>query len=362
LKKELVLLLEDGTKYYGYSFGYEGSSCGEVCFNTSMTGYQEILTDPSYAGQIVTMTYPMIGNYGTNQNDSQSTSPAVKGLVVKEYSKLYNNYAAQESLSDFLKRHQIPGIEGVDTRSLTRHIRDRGAMRGIIAEASENLEELLLKVKESPQMSGLDLAKDVSCQKQYAFSESGKFNVVAYDFGAKKKILQHLANNDCQLTIVPANTPAKEVLALKPDGIFLSNGPGDPAAVTYAIENIRVLMQESIPMFGICLGHQLMGLALGAETFKLTFGHRGGNQPVKNIAKGTVEITAQNHGFSIVDESLKNLPVIVTHLNLNDQTIEGIRHQDKPFFSVQYHPEAAPGPNDATYLFKEFVSSMCSNS
>ncbi len=356
--KEAILFLEDGSKFYGQRFGYTENSCGEVCFNTSMTGYQEILTDPSYAGQIVTMTYPMIGNYGTSSQDNQSIVPAVKGFVVREYSKFHNNWEAEESLDNFLAKHNIPGIEGVDTRALTRHIRDKGAMRGIIADADISENKLMELVKASPEMSGQDLASKVTCKKEYTFSNEGKYKVVAYDFGAKKSILKLLSDNDCQVTVVPATTSVEAVLAKNPDGIFLSNGPGDPAAVTYAIENIKKLIEKDIPIFGICLGHQLLSLALGAETFKLIYGHRGGNQPVKNLIKGNVEITAQNHGFAVTDVSLEKLPIEVTHINLNDKTIEGIKHTHKPFFSVQYHPEAAPGPNDAVYLFDEFTQNM----
>ncbi len=356
--KEAVLLLEDGKTFYGSFFGAEKETIGEVCFNTSMTGYQEILTDPSYAGQIINMTYPMIGNYGVNEKDMQSKKPVIKGFAVREYSKTYSNWAAEESLGDFLIKHGITGIEGIDTRELTRHIRDKGAMRGIIAAADIPLPELLKKVKDSPQMEGWDLASGVSVTKAFEYSSRGKYHVVAYDYGAKLDILKELASRDTKVTVVPGNTPWQDVLKMKPNGIFLSNGPGDPAVVTYAIENIKQLLQENIPIFGICLGHQLLCLALGAKTFKLTFGHRGGNQPVKNLHSGCVEITAQNHGFAVIPESLQGLPVEITHINLNDQTIEGIRHKTKSAFSVQYHPEAAPGPNDAKYLFDEFIKAM----
>jgi len=358
LGAEAILLLEDGTKFYGNSFGSQEESCGEVCFNTSMTGYQEIITDPSYAGQIVTMTYPMIGNYGTNDFDNQAQFAHIKGFVVKEYSNLHNNWEATQSLEEFLIKHNIPGIEGVDTRALTRHIRDKGSMRGIIAKRTTPESQLIETIQASPKMEGQDLASVVSSKKEYSFSNEGKFNVIAYDFGAKLNILRQLKAKGCKVTVVPATTSWKKVLEMKPDGIFLSNGPGDPAAVTYAIENVKQLLTQDIPIFGICLGHQILCLALGASTFKLRFGHRGGNQPVKNLETETVEITAQNHGFAVTEESLKPLPVKITHTNLNDKTIEGIKHTKNPVFSVQYHPEAAPGPNDAKYLFENFIQLM----
>ncbi len=354
-KKKAVLLLEDGTIFQGYSFGYQGESTGEVCFNTSMTGYQEIITDPSYAGQIITMTTAMVGNYGANSKDMESAAPVMKGFAVRDYSAVYNNWQAETSLGDFLQTHKIPGIEGIDTRKLTRHIRDKGAMRGIISATDYSTDSLMKKVLASPQMNGLDLASTVSTKTKYEFSKTGKYKVVAYDFGVKLNILRMLAAENCQVTVVPGNTPAEEVLALKPHGIFLSNGPGDPAAVTYAIENTKKLIASGKPIFGICLGHQIIGLALGAKTFKLKFGHRGGNQPVKDLTTNKVEITSQNHGFSVDDKTLKNLPVTVTHINLNDKTIEGLAHKDKPVFCVQYHPEASPGPHDASYLFKRFI-------
>ncbi len=354
-RKKAILLLEDGTKFNGYAFGYAGEACGEVCFNTSMYGYQEIISDPSYAGQIITMTSVMIGNYGTTALDMQTAKPFMKGFVVREYSQVYENWRAERSLDDFLQEFQIPGIEGVDTRKLTRHLRDKGAMRGIISAIDLDEKSLLKKVLASPQMAGQDLASSVTTKKKYVFSDQGKYKVIAYDFGAKLNILNMLRDAGLQVTVVPANTPAEEVLAENPDGIFLSNGPGDPAAVTYAIENTKKLIASGKPIFGICLGHQIINLALGAETYKLKFGHRGGNQPVKDFITGSVEITAQNHGFSVKPESLHGLPVEVTHINLNDQTIEGIAHKEKPVFCVQYHPEAAPGPHDASYLFARFV-------
>jgi carbamoyl-phosphate synthase small subunit len=357
-KAKAILLLEDGTVFNGFSFGYQGESTGEVCFNTSMTGYQEIITDPSYAGQIITMTYTMIGNYGTNSTDMETAAPKMKGFVVREYSSIYNNWRAECSLSDFLVKYKIPGIEGVDTRKLTRHLRDKGSMRGIISATDFNIKSLLEKVTASPDMNGWDLASVVSTKEKYVFSDKGKYNVVAYDFGAKLNILRMLRDTDCKVTVVPAATPAQEVLAMKPDGIFLSNGPGDPAAVTYAIKNTRELIDSGVPVFGICLGHQIIGLAMGAKTFKLKFGHRGGNQPVMDLTTNKVEITSQNHGFSIDPKTLSTKDMEITHLNLNDQTVEGVRHRTKPTFSVQYHPEASPGPHDAAYLFQRFVEYM----
>ncbi|OGI11022.1 MAG: carbamoyl phosphate synthase small subunit [Candidatus Margulisbacteria bacterium GWF2_35_9] len=370
-----VLLLEDGRKFVGRSFGYHGEVLGEVVFNTSMSGYQEILTDPSYKYQIVNMTYPMIGNYGVNSDDVESEKVQVSGFVVKEYSKVYSNYRATGNLGDYLEKHKVCGIEGIDTRALTKHIRDRGAMRGIISSIDLDQDSLLKKVLASPQMNGMDLVKDVSCKSAYSFeeksnisllaydtvSERAKFNVVVYDYGVKRNILRKLNDRGCHLTIVPANTSYKDVIEkYKPDGVFLSNGPGDPAAVTYAIENIKGLLEENIPLFGICLGHQLLGIASGAKTYKLKFGHRGGNQPVKNLKTDRVEITSQNHGFCVDMKTAKD-NIEVTHVNLNDHTMEGIRHKEKPAFSVQYHPESAPGPHDSDYLFDEFIKLIKAN-
>jgi carbamoyl-phosphate synthase small subunit len=357
-QEKAILLLEDGTVFHGFAFGYKGETTGEVCFNTSMTGYQEVLTDPSYAGQIITMTYTMMGNYGTNSDDMESVKPVIKGFVCREYSKHHESRCAQESLDSFLKKHKIPGIEGIDTRKLTRHLRDKGAMRGIISSEDLDLKSLKEKALASPDMNGLDLASKVTTKKEYVFSTEGKYNVIAYDFGAKLNILRMLSAAGCKVTVVPAKTTAEEVLSRKPDGVFLSNGPGDPAAVTYAIENTKKLIDSGVPVFGICLGHQIMGLALGAKTYKLKFGHRGGNQPVMDMTTKKVEITSQNHGFAVDPKTLHTDHIDVTHWNLNDHTVEGFAHKTKPAFCVQYHPEASPGPHDAAYLFQRFVQYM----
>ncbi len=380
-RKKAILALEDGKVFYGYGFGATGETTGEVVFNTSMTGYQEILTDPSYAGQIVTMTYPLIGNYGVNRDDHESRKPFVEGFVVRESSSVYSNWRAQGSLQEFLANNGIMGIEGVDTRALTRHIRSTGAMRGIISVDADSEAAVVEKAKNSPSMVGRDLVKDVTVEKPYSWTNNGKatHKVVAFDFGIKANIIRCLSNAGCNINVVPATTSAEEVLKMNPDGIFLSNGPGDPAAVTYAVKTIEGLLGKK-PIFGICLGHQLLSLALGGETYKLKFGHRGGNQPVKNLLNGRVEITSQNHGFAVDPKSLdikeqpwqvgQTIPqggwegkskagkVEVTHINLNDGTVEGLRCLEIPAFSVQYHPEAAPGPHDARYLFDQFISSM----
>jgi carbamoyl-phosphate synthase small subunit len=367
------LVLENGTIFTGESFGATGETTGEVVFNTSLTGYQEILTDPSYAGQIVTMTYPLIGNYGVNTEDLESVKPQVAGFVVKEYSEFPSNFRAQESLGSWLTTHGIVGIQGIDTRMLTKMIRSVGAMRGIISTNDLDDKSLLGKVKKSPLMTGLDLASRVTTLESYRWDEvdrtpfalpvaksfvsEKKWNVVVYDFGVKQNILRRLTSYGCNLTVVPAQTPAEDVLNMKPDGIFLSNGPGDPAAVTYAIENLKQLIGKK-PIFGICLGHQLLALALGGKTFKLKFGHRGGNHPVKNLKTGSIEITSQNHGFAVDPESLDANSIEITHENWNDHTNEGFRHRSLPIFSVQYHPEASPGPHDSDYLFSQFVEMM----
>ena len=357
-KNSAVLLLEDGRSFQGWSFGAKGETVGEVCFNTGMTGYQEILTDPSYCGQIVTMTSPHIGNYGVNPEDVESDRIQVAGFVVKEETEYPSNWRATQSIGDYLREHDIVGIQGIDTRALTRHIRTEGAMNGIISSADQNLDSLKEKLSAVPSMAGLDLARNVTTAERYEWSGNGKgkLKVAAIDYGIKLNILRLLENNGCDVTVFPAQTSAEELLEFKPNGIFLSNGPGDPAAVDYAIKTVKNLLGKT-PIFGICLGHQILALALGAETFKLKFGHRGINHPVKNLETGIVEITSQNHGFAV---DLDSLPanVIPTHVNLNDNTSEGIRCKDIPAFSVQYHPEASPGPHDSRYLFRQFIDMM----
>ncbi len=354
------LALENGTVFTGESFGASGETAGEAVFNTSMIGYQEILTDPSYCGQIVTMTYPHIGNYGINPEDMESSKPQVAGFIVREYSKFYSNFRATESLGDYLKRNNIVGIENLDTRKLTRIIRTAGAMNAVISTADLDDSSLVRKAKKFPSMSGLDLAKVVTTKTQYKYAAIGKpdykYKVVAYDFGIKTNILRKLHERGCDVTVVPANFSAEDALKLNPDGIFLSNGPGDPAAVTYAIENVKKLIGRK-PVFGICLGHQILALSAGAKTFKMKFGHRGANHPVKNLLNETVEVTSHNHGFAVDPESLPS-EYEVTHIDLNDNILEGFRHKSLPVFCVQYHPEASPGPHDSDYLFGEFISIM----
>ena len=351
-----VLLLDDGKLFKGTTFGATGQSIGEVCFNTGMTGYQEILTDPSYAKQIVTMTAPHIGNYGVNAKDIESEKIQVSGFVIKEETTFPSSWRSEMSLGDYLKKQNIVGIKNIDTRALTRHIRDNGAMNGIISSTTDNKNELTSKLKSSPSMTGLDLAKIVSTKNIYDWSDKGEYRVAAIDFGIKKNILRLLDEFHCQVTVFPANTTAKDILSFDPDGVFLSNGPGDPAAVEYGIETVKQILGEK-PIFGICLGHQILAIALGAKTFKLKFGHRGINHPVKNMGEKTIEITSQNHGFAVELESLPQ-NVISTHINLNDNTSAGIESIDYPAFSVQYHPESSPGPHDSRYLFKKFIRMM----
>jgi carbamoyl-phosphate synthase small subunit len=357
-----LLVLEDGTVYKGLAFGAEESlSYGELVFNTSLTGYQEILTDPSYAGQIVTLTYPEIGNYGVNEEDVESRKIFARGLVVRNLSKKVSNFRATGTLDAYLKKAGIAGISDVDTRAITRRIRDYGAMRSLItsqAAYTENFDskvhdDLVAKVKVSPQMEGLDLTGEVSCEKPYTLG-NGRLKVAAIDFGMKQNILRSLVARDITVTIYPARTPAKQILETRPDGIFLSNGPGDPAACGDILAEMPHLIQSKIPIFGICLGHQLLSIALGAKTYKLKFGHRGGNHPVKDLTTGKIEVTSQNHGFAVDEKSIpKHLEL--THINLNDNSVEGFRHKELPIFAVQYHPEASPGPHDSSYLFDRFA-------
>ena len=356
--KNAVLLLADGRAFKGSAFGAEGETIGEVCFNTGMTGYQEILTDPSYCKQIVTMTAPHIGNYGINTEDVESKRIQVGGFIIKEESPITSNWRSEISIGDYLKDEKIIGIQGVDTRALTSHLRDNGAMNGIISTIDMDTASLRSKLDSVPDMKGLDLAKEVSCKNKYSWAkeQNGKYNVAAIDYGIKHNILRLLEENNCNVTVFPANVSSSEVLGMKPHGVFLSNGPGDPAAVTYGIQTVKELLGR-VPIFGICLGHQILALALGAKTFKLKFGHRGCNHPVKNLQTNMVEITSQNHGFAVVNE---NLPtnIEVSHINLNDGTIEGIICDEHNAFSVQHHPEASPGPHDSKYLFNNFIDRM----
>lgn len=366
-----VIVLADGTVFWGRGFGAEGSSVGEVCFNTSLTGYQEILTDPSYAGQIITFTFPHIGNVGTNPEDIESLTPYARGLIVREDVTDPSNFRNAAHLDKWLKFYNLTGICGIDTRSLTRSIRDKGAPNGVVAYSADgkfDLEALQKQAAEWSGLNGLDLAKDVSCTQRYTWDESlwklgvgygqqtaPRHHVVAVDFGAKRNILRCLASEGCQVTVVPANTSADDILALNPDGVFLSNGPGDPAATgVYAVPTIQALLDKNMPIFGICLGHQLLALALGGKTTKMPLGHRGANHPVQDIQTGRVEITSQNHGFHVLPDTLPET-VEVTHISLFDETNEGIRSKNKPAFSVQYHPEASPGPEDSHYLFGRFI-------
>ncbi len=359
LAKKAILVLEDGRTFRGVSFGAEGETFGEMVFNTSMSGYQEILTDPSYAGQIVCMTYPLIGNYGVNEEDTESRRPWVEGFVVKEASKTASNWRSTESLDAYLKRHKIVGIEKIDTRALVRHIRDKGAMRSAISTIETDEKSLLEKVLNSPGMDNRELASSVTIEKSFDYPADAeqKFHVVAYDFGVKTNSLREFAKFGCKITVVPAETSANDVLAMKPDGIFLSNGPGDPSSMKKVVDEIKKLTESKVPMFGICLGHQILGQVFGGETYKLKFGHRGGNQPIMDLTTGKVEIAAHNHGFAVDAKSLPKT-VEVTHINLNDKTVAGLKHKTLPVFSVQYHPESAPGPHDSEYLFKRFIELM----
>lgn len=353
-----ILALEDGTVFEGESFGATGECTGEIVFNTSMAGYQEILTDPSYKGQIVVMTYPLIGNYGVNDKDSESSRIWVEGFVVKEYSRNPSNWRSKGCISDFLKKHGTIGIEGIDTRALVRRIRSKGSMKAIISTIDLNKQSLFKKAKESPGLIGRDLVKEVQSRSVQlnapTLTTHDSQLIVLYDFGVKYNILRNLSLLGCKVQVVPADTPASEPVIERADGILLSNGPGDPEGVPYAIENVKKLIGKK-PIFGICLGHQILSLALGAKTFKLKFGHHGGNHPVKNLETQSIEITVQNHCFAVGPDSLKSAGCIVTHINLNDGTVEGMRHSEYPVFSIQYHPEASPGPHDANYLFKRFV-------
>ena len=355
-KKTAILLLEDGRVFEGKQLGHLGETVGEVCFNTGMTGYQEILTDPSYCSQIVTMTSPHIGNYGINEEDVESDKIQVSGFVIKEESLVPSNWRSTASLDEYLKNNKIVCIQDIDTRALTRHIRDQGSMNGIISSVDSEIDSLSSKLAKAPSMKGLDLAKVVSTKNKYKWADTGKYKVAAIDYGIKRNILNILADSGCSVTVFPATITAKEILDFNPDGVFLSNGPGDPAAVTYGIEMVKELLGAK-PIFGICLGHQILSLALGAKTFKLKFGHRGINHPVKNLDTNVVEITSQNHGFAV---DLQTLPknVTPTHVNLNDETNEGIECKDLKAFSVQHHPESSPGPHDSRYLFDKFIKLM----
>src|SRR5215831_8081215 len=354
-----ILALEDGRFFRGRSWAASGESSGEMVFNTSMSGYQEVLTDPSYAGQIVCMTYPLIGNYGVNDEDTESSRPWVEGFVAREFSRVASNWRAAEPLNEYLKRWHIVAIDHVDTRALVRHIRDKGAMRACLSTVETDADAVIEKARQSPPMENRELASVVTTDRPYEFPAQGaeRFHIVCYDFGVKTNSLRELAQAGCRITVVPAGTPADQVLAMKPDGIFLSNGPGDPASMTREVEEVKRVVQSGTPTFGICFGHQLLGRAFGGQTFKLMFGHRGGNQPVKDFRDGHVEITSHNHGFAVKADTLPP-EVEVTHINLNDQCVEGMRHKTLPIISVQYHPEAAPGPHDAAHHFTRFISLM----
>lgn len=356
---DAILVLEDGRTFHGRSFGAIGETFGEMVFNTSMTGYQEILTDPSYAGQIICMTYPLIGNYGVNQDDVESRRPWAEGFVVRESSRIRSNWRSTRSLPDYLSENHIVGIEHVDTRALVRHIRNMGAMRAGISSVDLEPESLLKKVLESPDMKKRELACVVTIEDtfEYPSLDEARFHIVAFDFGVKTNSLREFSKFGCRVTVVPATTTAESLLSLKPDGIFLSNGPGDPSAMMTIVAEIKKLIRSNVPIFGICLGHQLIGEAFGAKTFKMKFGHRGGNQPIKYLKTGKVEITSHNHGFAVDPNSLPS-DIEVTHINLNDNTVAGLRHKTLPVFSVQFHPESAPGPHDSEYLFEQFLEML----
>jgi carbamoyl-phosphate synthase small subunit len=371
---QAILALEDGRIFHGQGYGAPGESQGEVVFNTSLTGYQEIATDPSYSGQIVVLTNPQIGNYGTNQADNESAKPYIEGLIVREFSAVSSNWRSEQVTDEYMERYAVPVLAEIDTRALVRHLRTNGVMRGVISTAETDTDVLVKKARAIQKMDGTDLARVVSTKFIYKFDDTDCRNqtgdlllspaldreplhVVAYDFGIKHNILRMLTRECCKVTVVPAETSAKDVLDLKPDGVFLSNGPGDPEPVDYAVKAIRDMMGR-VPVFGICLGHQLCGLALGGRTYKLKFGHHGGNHPVKNNVTGKVEITAHNHNFAVDPDSINANDVELTHVDLNDQTLEGLRHKTLPLFSVQYHPEGAPGPHDSHYLFRDFRHMM----
>lgn len=355
--KKAKIVLEDGTVFSGCSFGACGEKCGEIVFNTSMTGYQEILTDPSYKEQIVTMTYPLIGNYGVNCEDVESRKVFLEGFVVREYSRISSNWRSQKSLDEYLKENNILGIEGVDTRALTRHIRLKGAMKAVISTEGLDEKKLMDKLNFYPGLIGRDLIKDVTTDKVYSWNEKGNYKVVVIDCGVKFNILRKLEEKGCEVRVVPYYMSSEEILEQRPDGILLSNGPGDPAGINYVVETVRKILGK-VPIFGICLGHQILGLAFGGKTYKLKFGHHGGNHPVKDLSTGRIAITAQNHGFCVDIGSLDSNEIEMTHINLNDNTLEGMRHKKIPVFSVQFHPEAGPGPNDTDYLFEEFINLM----